>query len=114
MSDILHNFILLGHKIFSQITSILLLLFKVLLSLRFNISNLRINILFKSRNNLLKSAELRIYSLIGCGNTLDNHCLNFLELGPLVIEFCFNCLLTAIYGTLDIVNHVLELLILLG
>ena len=113
LSDILHYFILFSHQIFCQIPSILLLLFKVLLSLRFYITNLRINILFKSRNNLFKSTEFRINRLISCCHAFDYDCLNLLKLGSLVIQLCLYCLLTAMDWALDIVNHVLKLFVLL-
>jgi hypothetical protein len=77
-SDILHYLILFRHQILSQITSILFLLFKILLCLWFNITYLRINILFKSRNNLFKPTEFRINCFISCGHAFNHDCLNFL------------------------------------
>ena len=77
-------------------------------------SELTLQILLKSRNDLLKSIELILDCFVGVRDLLYNDSFNFLYLGPLIIELCLYTLLTPIDVGLNRIDHLFELFILLS
>jgi hypothetical protein len=103
---------LLPHGLLEAVTSHYFLFFALELTLLFNFSYLIFNILFKCRYDLFKPRQLLLNGSICIRNVFDHNSFNFLHFGPLIVEFSFDVLLPTKDGCLNVVNHFLQLLVL--